>query len=116
MLIMLLLLMNTAGARPEWSQDVLLDNDRVLMVRNTFPPGQESGVHQHRYPQRTVYVVQGGRLQLIPADSGLTERVIEVRTGTALMLPAQSHNIRNVGETTVILIETELKDQPDSAH
>jgi quercetin dioxygenase-like cupin family protein len=47
---------------------VLLDNDRVLMVRNTFPPGKSSGLHTHVYPQRTVYVVQGGRLQLQPAD------------------------------------------------
>jgi quercetin dioxygenase-like cupin family protein len=88
---------------------VLLDNDRVLMVRNTFPPGKSSGLHTHEYPQRTVYVVQGGRLLLQPADPAQPVRTIEVTTGSALMLPAQSHNIRNVGETTVILIETELK-------
>ena len=93
----------------QWTQEILLDNDRVLMVRNTFPPGKSSGLHTHVYPQRTVYVVQGGRLQLQPADPAQPARTIEVTTGSALMLPAQSHNIRNVGETTVILIETELK-------
>ena len=109
MLICMFLLITTAVAEPQWTQEVLLDNDRVLMVRNTFPPGEASGLHTHVHPQRTVYVVQGGQLQLQPADPAQPARTIEVTSGSALMLPAQSHNIRNVGESTVILIETELK-------
>lgn len=107
--VVILMMLSAAVAEPQWTQEVLLDNDRVLMVRNTFPPGQESGMHHHLHPQRGVYVVQGGQLQLQPADPAQAIRTIEVTTGSALMLPAQSHNIRNVGETTVILIETELK-------
>ena len=109
-MIVMFLLITTVVAEPQWTQEVLLDNDRVLMVRNTFPPGKASGLHAHVHPHRTVYVVQGGQLQLQPADPEQPARIIEVTSGSALMLPAQSHNIRNVGDTTVVLIETELKE------
>lgn len=109
MIVLLVGLMQANEEAAQWTQEVLLDNERVLMVRNTFPPGKESGAHTHVYSQRTVYVVQGGQLRLIPASGEQAARTIVVETGSALMLPAQSHNIQNVGETTVILIETELK-------
>jgi quercetin dioxygenase-like cupin family protein len=111
MITTLILFLTAAVATPEpqWTQEVLLDNEQVLMVRNTFPPGQSSGQHSHAYPYRTVYVVQGGTIKILPADEQQPARTLQIETGSALLLPAQSHDIRNVGETTVVLIETELK-------
>lgn len=106
---LIFLLFSTNVVEPAWQQEVLLDNERVLMVRNTFPPGTESGPHQHAFPVRTVYVIAGGELLLQALDTEQPDRTITVATGSALMLPAQSHNIKNVGQTTVILVETELK-------
>lgn len=109
MITALFLCLTATATEPQWTQEVLLDNQQVLMVRNTFPPGRASGQHSHQYPFRTVYVVQGGEIRIIPADALQPARTISIETGSALMLPAQEHNIRNVGETTVVLIETELK-------
>ncbi|WP_223787261.1 cupin domain-containing protein [Marinicella meishanensis] len=108
-IILSFLLLSANGVESVWQQEVLMDNERVLMVRNTFPPGTESGPHQHAYPVRTVYVVAGGELLLQPLNSEQPERTIIIETGSALMLPAQAHNIKNVGQSTVVLIETELK-------
>ena len=91
------------------SREVLLDNDAVEVVRLTYPPGSESGMHTHRYPNRVAYVVRGGRLEMVPGDSDEPRQSIEVADGQAIYLPAQTHNVRNVGDTEVVIIETELK-------
>lgn len=90
-------------------REVLLDNEAVEVVRLTYPPGSESGMHSHRYPHRVAYVVRGGRLEMIPGDSDEPRQFIEVADGQAIYLPAQTHNVRNVGDTEVVIIETEIK-------
>ncbi|NMP17439.1 cupin domain-containing protein [Thalassotalea sp. Y01] len=88
-------------------KEILLDNEKVEVIRLTYPPHSESGMHNHQHPNRTVYVLAGGELTLINHD-GKTQ-VLQVATGSVLYLPAMQHNVKNSGATTVILIETELK-------
>jgi quercetin dioxygenase-like cupin family protein len=111
MRVILLLIMATlsgqAGAA-DALKEILLDNEKVQVVRLTYPPGTESGMHSHVFPHRVVYVLQGGQLQLTPDGSGPAQ-MLDVASGTTLYLPAQTHNVKNIGATTVMLMETELK-------
>lgn len=91
------------------SREVLLDNDTVEVVRLTYPVGTESGMHTHKHPNRTVYFVKGGKLELIPGDKHKQSKVIDKPAGTVLFLPSTTHNVKNVGDTEVILVETEIK-------
>ena len=91
------------------SREVLLDNAAVQVVRLSYPPGSESGMHGHDFPNRVIYVVQGGVLEMIQGDSTKPSRTLEVSTGQAVYAPAATHNVRNVGDSVVVLIETELK-------
>jgi len=93
----------------EKKREVLIDNEKVELVRLTYPPGTESGMHTHVHPHRTVYFVQGGTLKLVPKGQPHKARTITAKTGDALYLPSMSHNVINVGDTTVILLENEIK-------
>ncbi|RPH96789.1 MAG: hypothetical protein EHM68_10545 [Lysobacterales bacterium] len=91
------------------TREVLLDNAAVQMVRLIYPAGSESGMHTHEHPYRAAYVVQGGKLELVPADSRQPTQVLEVADGEASFLPGATHNVRNIGATEIIIIETEIK-------
>ena len=91
------------------TREVLLDNQTVEVVRLTYPVGSESGMHTHKYPNRAVYFVQGGTMQVILQDTEKTSNVMEMLDGTASFVPASTHNIRNIGNTEIIIIETEIK-------
>lgn len=91
------------------TREVLLDNEQVEVVRLTYPAGTESGMHSHRYPHRVAYVVKGGTLELVPEDPAKAPEVLTVPDGKVLFLPAATHNVRNVGTTEVVLVETEIK-------
>ncbi|MCP4298663.1 MAG: cupin domain-containing protein [Proteobacteria bacterium] len=88
------------------TREVLLDNDKVEAVRLRYPVGTESGVHTHKYPSRTIYVVKGGKLKFV---EGGKSREVTVSAGKLLYAPASTHNVINVGDTEVVLIEIELK-------
>ena len=100
-------LITTAYAQVQPSKEVLLDNDKVQVVRLTYPAGTESGMHTHQYPHRTVYVVQGGKLAM-ESENG-AEKVLDIKTGQVVFAPASTHNVKNVGDTEIVLLETELK-------
>ena len=55
------------------------------------------------------YVVTGGELEMVPGDPEQPRQRLEVTDGQAIYLPATTHNVRNVGETDVVIIETEIK-------
>lgn len=91
---------------------VLLENEWVLVVELVYPPGSEAAPHAHAHP-RTVYVVEGGSLELTP-EGGEPVRV-SLASGQALWRPAESHSVRNVGGTTLRVVETEVKPVPTPA-
>ena len=91
------------------TREVLLDNAAVEVVRLTYPAGSESGMHTHEHPNRVAYVVTGGALEMIPGDPDKPRQTLEVTDGQAIYLPATTHNVRNVGETEIVIIETEIK-------
>lgn len=90
-------------------REVLLDNSHVEVVRLTYPVGTESGMHTHIHPNRVVYFVKGGILELIPKDKNQKPTVINVSAGKTLFLPTTTHNVKNIGNTEVVIVETEIK-------
>ncbi|GAA3919609.1 hypothetical protein GCM10022277_13830 [Litoribacillus peritrichatus] len=90
-------------------KEVLINNDTVEVVRLTYPAGSQSGMHTHQYPHRVVYVAQGGVIELKPSQPDKSSKVLNLKTGQALYLPATTHNVINVGESEVVLVETEIK-------
>ncbi len=91
------------------TREILLDNQAVQVVRLVYPVGTESGVHEHPFPNRVAYFVKDGKLELIPADEHRPSTVVEVQDGDAQYVPAATHNVRNIGNTEIIIIETEIK-------
>jgi quercetin dioxygenase-like cupin family protein len=97
-------------------REIVLENEQVQVIRLTYPPGIESGMHTHVYTNRVVYFVQGGKLLLIPKTSGsdnkstkAKNKILNATDGQTLFLPATTHNVRNIGSTEIIIVETELK-------
>ncbi len=90
-------------------REVLLDNSDVEVVRLTYPVGTESGMHTHIHPNRVVYFVKGGILELVPEDNQQKPKVINVADGETLFLPTTTHNVKNIGNTEVVIVETEIK-------
>jgi mannose-6-phosphate isomerase-like protein (cupin superfamily) len=90
-------------------REVLLDNADVEVVRLTYPVGTESGMHTHIHPNRVVYFVKGGILELVPKDKNQKSKVINVADGKTLYLPTTTHNVKNIGNTEIVIVETEIK-------
>lgn len=107
----ILLLFSTTSIADEkrGKREVLLDNSSVEVVRLTYPVGTESGMHTHIHPNRVVYFVKGGKLALMPEDKKHQVKVINVADGQTLFLPATTHNVKNIGLTEIIIVETEIK-------
>ena len=91
----------------------LLENDEVLAIGTTYPPGESVPVHTHRFPS-LVYVVQGGTIETMAPD-GTVERY-DMRPGETLWSAgSQSHGARNVGSTPVQIVEIEIKHATPAA-
>lgn len=91
------------------TREVLLDNDQVQVVRLSYPPGTESGIHSHEFPNRVAYFISGGQLELVSSDESKDKQFIDAEEGQTLFVPAVTHNVINVGASEVIIIETEIK-------
>jgi len=91
------------------TKEILLDNKQVEVVRVVYPVGAESGMHTHKYANRVVYFVKGGKLELTSNDSSKPAKVLTVEDGKTLFLPATIHNVKNIGSTEIIIVETEIK-------
>ena len=109
MLLLLVFSLTCLAASKQGSREVLLDNEVVQVVRLTYPPGTESGMHAHEFPHRAVYFVRGGKLELVPEDPQTKSQFMIVADGTAVFLPAVTHNVRNIGDGEIVIIETEIK-------
>ena len=85
---------------------VLLENAEVMVIETTYPIGTSVPMHEHRSPH-VVYVVEGGTVQTTAPDGDVG--VLELCSGQTLWRQAQSHSTRNVGSTTVKVVEVEVR-------
>jgi quercetin dioxygenase-like cupin family protein len=100
-----------ASGTPETTREAvrrtLLENDEVLAVATTYPPGAGVPLHTHRFPS-IVCIIDGGTLQTTTPE-GVVE-TYELRKGETLWSgTASTHTARNVGTTTLRLVEIEVK-------
>ena len=81
-----------------------MENDRVRLLQGQLKPGDKAAMHHH--PDHVVYVLKGGKAKL--TSSGKTD-VLDLKTGQATFLKAQSHETENTGKTDLDLLVVELK-------
>jgi quercetin dioxygenase-like cupin family protein len=82
----------------------IMENDRVRVLEVSFKPGDKADMHTH--PDHVIYVLKGGKAKL--TSSGKTD-VLDMKTGQAVFLKAQSHEAENLGKTELNLLVVELK-------
>jgi hypothetical protein len=66
-------------------------------------------MHTHEFPNRAGYFVRGGVLEVVAEDPQQAPQMIEAPDGGAFYSPAATHNVRNIGDTEIVIIETEIK-------
>ena len=82
---------------------VAFENERVRVLRYHDQPGGKTAMHRH--PDSMLYALSGFRRRLTFPDG--TSRVVELKAGDAMWVPAQAHIGENVGATDcdVLLVE-----------
>ena len=80
---------------------VLVDNEKVRIIRATFQAGDKVPMHSH--PDIIVYIVKSGRVKFTNADGKVTES--NNKTGEVLYRPAVSHSQEHPEASEAIVIE-----------
>jgi beta-alanine degradation protein BauB len=83
---------------------LLGESDRARVLQVTFKPNDVAKMHHH--PYHVVYAISGGKMSL--TSEGKTQE-IEIKTGQVMFLDEQSHEAKNIGDTTLDLLVVELK-------
>ncbi len=84
---------------------VLLENDRVRVVRVVAKPGEKLEMHSH--PANIVYAFTPGKVKHTSPDGKTQER--ELKTGQAIWSDAVTHSSENIGTTESRVLVIELK-------
>lgn len=86
--------------------EVVIDNERVLVTRFDFAPGDNTGRHRHERDYVIVPVVDG-RVRL---DTPEGEASAEMQAGIAYFRKAGvEHDVINAGDDALCFVEIELK-------
>ncbi len=93
----------------EFTQKLVLQNERVRAQMNYYPAGTSSPEHEHK-TSRVVVVVEGGTLEIRDA-SGKTS-TLSLKNGDIVWRPPEKHSITNTGSTPVRLVEIDILDCP----
>ncbi|KAF2325982.1 MAG: cupin domain-containing protein [Flavobacterium nitrogenifigens] len=109
-LLLLILSMNVYAqdplkAAPNAYKKVLLENERVRIMQVEITPGETIPWHHH--PDHTIYALADGKIEI--TDKGKAPVIIDIKAGDAMYIPAVTHMAKNLGDTTVSLIVTEIK-------
>ncbi|MBO9586007.1 MAG: cupin domain-containing protein [Flavobacterium sp.] len=109
-LLLLMLSMNIYAqdplkAAPNAYKKVILENERVRIMQVEITPGETIPWHHH--PDHTIYALADGKIEI--TDKGKAPVTIDIKAGDAMYIPAVTHMAKNIGDTTVNLIVTEIK-------
>jgi hypothetical protein len=83
---------------------LLHDSLNIKMYEFTLKPGDSAALHAH--PDHTVYVLQGGKALI--SFNGTAPIEMELVTGTGFIAPALTDAGKNIGNTTIRLIVTDI--------
>lgn len=93
-------------SRPKAVATVLESNDRVVITEWRFAPGAETGWHKHEMDYVIVY--RTGAKHLVETPD--TKLELEMPAGRTYFRKAGiEHNIINVGDSEVVLVETQIR-------
>ncbi len=94
--------MDAAKVAPDLYK-VVKDTMGIRVLNVTYKPGQSSAMHSH--PDLALYVISGGTMEFTGKDGKKMKN--ELKTGMSMVVPADSHSVKNVGKTTakVLLVE-----------
>jgi hypothetical protein len=84
---------------------LLRDTMNVKMYEFTVKPGESWALHTH--PNHTVYVLQGGKMALYIREAGRQD-TLTFPTGMALVSGPLTDSGRNIGNTTIKMIVTDV--------
>jgi quercetin dioxygenase-like cupin family protein len=82
----------------------LADTLNIKMYEFTLKPGDSAAVHSH--PDHTVYVLQGGQLEVF--FNGNPRQVMNLKTGDGFVSGYLSDKGKNIGNTTIKLLVTDI--------
>jgi len=94
------LAMDFVEAAPNQTK-VLVDNEKVRIIRATFQAGDKVPMHSH--PDIIVYIVKSGKVKFTNADGTVTES--KTKAGEVLYRPAVSHSQEHPEASEAIVIE-----------
>ncbi len=79
------------------------DTMNLRVLTTTYKAGASSALHAH--PDHVAYVIEGGTAEMTAKDG--TKNVNTLPSGSALVVPASAHSVKNTGKTTlkVLLVE-----------
>ncbi len=77
----------------------------VKMYEFTVKPGESWGLHTH--PDHTVYMLQGGKMALYIREAGRQD-TLTFPTGMALVSGPLTDSGRNIGNTTIKMLVTDI--------
>jgi quercetin dioxygenase-like cupin family protein len=86
---------------------VILENEKTRVIEVEYAPGVASAYHSH--PAHVAYFLTGGKMEM--TNKGEKTKVMDVKAGDAVYMPAVTHMGKNVGKTTIKLIIVEMKPQ-----
>ena len=92
----------TVGAQMSKKLSDTLD---VKMYEFTVKPGESWGLHTH--PDHTVYMLQGGKMALYMREAGRQD-TLTFPTGMALISGPLTDSGRNIGNTTIKMLVTDI--------
>ena len=80
------------------------DSLNIKMYEVTLKPGDSVALHTH--PDHTLYVVQGGKVIITP--QGGEGQELDLKTGMGMIMATQTHSGKNIGNTTVKLLVSDV--------
>jgi quercetin dioxygenase-like cupin family protein len=80
---------------------VLAEHQKVPVLQYTPHKGDKTPIHSH--PTTVVYVLKGGRVKYTMPDGSV--KVVELKTGEALIRPPVTHADEALGDVDAILVE-----------
>lgn len=83
---------------------VLADTLDIRISEVTVKPGESVAMHSH--PDHSIYVAEGGTVEFEAKDG--KKSTVELKTGTGVVVPAETHAGKNTGTTTLKLVVTEV--------
>jgi len=98
------------------NHQLLLENDRVRVLRTTIPIGARTPVHTHRWPS-VEYVLSATNFVRRDADDNVLfdTRTADAEPRVSAVLwsdPFPPHSLENVGDSELRVIMVELKQRP----